>query len=106
MNPFDQARSPRTMAWRKPGQGFDFCFTRKGSHEGTGGTVAHIMAAIAYGKGVIAAEQYHDRINTEKFSSFVREHFASTFKKSANPREKLFLQDGDPSQSSLKARSA
>ena len=76
MNPFDQARASRAMAWRKPGQGFDFSFTGKGSHEGTGGTVAHFMAATAYGKGVIAAEQYHGRINAEKFSSFVREHFA------------------------------
>ena len=37
------------------------------------------MAAIAYGKGVIAAEQYHDRINAESFSSFICEHFASMF---------------------------
>ena len=106
MNSFDQARAPRAMTWRKPGKGFDFGFTGKGSHETTGGTVADFMAAIAYGKGVIAAEQYHGRINVEKFSSFVREHFASMFKKSANPRGKLFLQDGDPSQNSVKARSA
>ena len=106
MNPFDQARAPRAMAWRKPGQGFDFGFTGKGSHEGTGGTVAHFMAAIAYGKGVIAAEQYHGRINAEKFSSFVCEHFAGMFKKSANPRGKLFLQDDYPSQNSVKAGSA
>ena len=106
MNPFDQARAPRAMAWRKAGQGFDFGFTGKGSHEGTGGSVAQSMAAIAYGKGVIAAEQYHGRINAEKFSSFVHDHFASMFKKSANPRGKLFLQDGDPSQNSVKARSA
>ena len=64
------------------------------------------MAAIAYGKGVIAAGKCHGRINAETFSSFVREHFASMFEKSANPRGKLFLQDGDPSQNSMKARSA
>ena len=65
------------------------------------------MAAIAYGKGVIAAEQYHGRIIAEKFSSFVRKHFASMFKKnSANPNGKRLLQDGDPSQNSVKARSA
>ena len=91
MNPFDQARAVRAMAWRKSGQGFDFSFTGKGSHEGTGRTVAHFMTAIAYRKGVIAAEQYHGRINNEKFSSFVCEHFASMFKKSTNPRGKLFL---------------
>ena len=67
------------MAWRKSGQGFDFGFTGKGSNEGTGETVAHSMAAIAYGKGAIAAEQYHGRINAGTFSSFVREHFASIF---------------------------
>ena len=38
---------------------------------------------------------------------FVREHFASMFKKSANPpKGKLFLQDGDPSQNNVKARPA
>ena len=105
-NPFDQARAPRAMIWRKPGQGLDFGFTAKGSHEGTGGSVAHFMAAIAYGKGVIVAEQYFGRINADIFSSFVREHFASMFKKSANPKGKLFLQDGDPSQNSCKARTA
>ena len=75
MNRFEQARAPRAMAWRNPGQGFDFGFTGKGSHEGTGGTVAHFTAAVAYGKGVFAAEQYHGRINAEKCSSSVREHF-------------------------------
>ena len=96
MNPFDQASAPRAMAWRKPAQGLDFGFTGKESHEGTGGNIAHFMAATAYGKGVIAAEQYHVKANIEKFSSFVHEHFVSMFKKSANPRGKLFLQDGDP----------
>ena len=64
------------------------------------------MAAIAYGKGVIAAEQYFGRISADTFSSFVHEYFASMFKKCPNPKEKLFLQDGDPSQNSCKARSA
>ena len=62
MNPFDHARALRAMVWRKPGQGLDLGFTAKGSHEGTGGIVAHFMAAIAYGKEVIAAEQYFGRI--------------------------------------------
>ena len=64
------------------------------------------MAAIAYGKGIIKAEQYQCRINAEKFSSFIHEHFASMFKKSANPRGKLFLQDDEPSQNSVKSRAA
>ena len=106
MNPFDQARAPRAMVWRKPGQGLDFGFAAKGSHEGIGGSVAHFMAAIAYGKGVIAEEQHFGRINADTFSSFIHEHFASMFKKCHNPKEKLFLQDGDPSQNSCKVRSA
>ena len=71
-------------------------FNAKGSHEGTGGSEAHLMAAIAYGKGVIAAEQYFERINADTFSSFVHEHFANMFKKLPNPNRKLFLQDGGP----------
>ena len=94
------------MAWRKPGQGSDFVFTGKGSQESTRKAVIHFIAETAYVKGVIVAEQYHGRINNENFSSFVREHFASIFKKSANPRGELFLQDVDPSQNSVKARPA
>ena len=105
-NPFDQARAPRAMVWRKPEQGLDFGFTAKGSHEGTGASVAHFMAAIAYGKGAIVADQYFKRINADTFSSFVRENFAIMFQKSSNPKGKLFLQDGDPSQNSCKARKA
>ena len=62
MNPLDQAIAPRAMVWRKPGKGLDFGFTLKRSHEGTGGSMAHFMEAIAYGKRVIAAEQYFGRI--------------------------------------------
>ena len=29
MNLFDQARAPRALSWKKPGQGFDFGFTEK-----------------------------------------------------------------------------
>ena len=69
----------------------DFGFIAKGTHEGTSGSVAYFMAAIAYNKGVIGAEKYHGRINTEKFLSCICEHFANMFKKSANPRGNLFL---------------
>ena len=79
-NPFKQARAPKAMAWKRPGQGFHFGFTRKGSQKDTGGTVAQFMTVIAYGKGESGAEQYHGRINAERFSSFVRDYFASMFK--------------------------
>ena len=93
-NPFDQARSPRAMAWRKPGPGLDFGFTAKGSHEGTGRSVTHFMAAVAYGKGVIAAEQYFGRINADTFSSFVREHFAGMLRNALTQKEKCFCKTG------------
>ena len=36
----------------------------------------------------------------------MREHFPDAFKSSANPRGMLFLQDGDPTQNSKKAKAA
>ena len=86
----------------KPGQGLDFGFTTKGSHERTGGSVVHLMTVIAYRKGAIAAEQYFGRINADTFSSFVHEHFVGMFKTCPNPKIKLFLQDGGPLQNSCK----
>ena len=73
------------MAWRRLDQGLDLGFTAKGSYEETGGSVSHFMAAIAYGKGVTAAEV------VELILSFIREHFATMFKKSPTLRGKLFL---------------
>ena len=64
------------------------------------------MRGIGYGKGIIAAEQSHGRINAEKLCSFVPENFIRMFKKGANPRGKFFLQNGNPSENSVKARSA
>ena len=40
------------------------------------------------------------------FAQFVKDHFNETFKKSDNAEGKLFLQDGDPSQNSKKAKDA
>ena len=68
--------------------------------------MAHFMAAITYGKGIIAADQYFGRINADTFYSFVHEHFASMFKICPNQKGKLFLEDGDPLQNSCKPRSA
>ena len=40
-NPSDQARAPKTMAWRRRNEGLKFKCTAEGSHEGTAGKVAH-----------------------------------------------------------------
>ena len=91
MNPYDQGRAPRTMTWRRPSDGLRFQYTAKGSHEGSGGSVAHFIVAIAYGKGVVLAEQYLGSLNGQKFADFVRTHFSELFERSNNPKEKLFL---------------
>ena len=105
MYPLDQARAPRAMAWRKPGQRFYFSLTAKDVMKAQERMLLTLWQQL-HMERVIAAEQYHGRINAEKFSSFAFEHFARMFKKSANPRGKLFCQDGDPSQNSVKTRYA
>ena len=68
--------------------------------------MANFIVAICYEKGVVCCEQYYGNITGELFSDFVREHFPVMFEKSANPKGKLFLQDGDPRQNSKKAKIA
>ena len=62
--------------------------------------------AIAFNRRVILCEQYYGNINGEMFAQFILEHFNDAFEKSANPKQKLFLQDGDPSQNSKKTKVA
>ena len=57
------------------------------------------MVAIAYNKSVVMCEQYEESISDSKFVK----HFPEAFSLIANPHNKLFLQDGDPSQNSAKA---
>ena len=40
------------------------------------------------------------------FTDFIHKHFKEAFEKSNNPKEKLFLQDDDPSKNSKKANNA
>ena len=44
------------------------------------------------------------KAESESVANFEREHFEKTFERSVNPTGKLFLQDGDPSQNSKKAK--
>ena len=62
--------------------------------------VAQFIVAIAYGKGIVCGEQYEGQMTGKLFASFITEKFDRVFANSANPRGKLFLQDGDPSQNS------
>ena len=104
MNPLLEATAPPTMMWRKRSEGLKY--TCKGKKEGSGGRVVHFFVAISYGKGVILCEQYLESLTGELFKEFVKTQFPATFARSCNPTKKLFLQDGDPSQNSKKAKTA
>ena len=94
MNIFNKARASRTMVWKKPGQGLDFRFTPKGSHERTGGSAAHFMAAIACEKGAIAAEQYFGRINADTFSSLFMNTLQACLRYALTQKENCFCKTG------------
>jgi len=104
-NPHDQARSPRSMAWRKRSEGLALNCTSKGKKTGTGGKTAAFMVGIAYDAGVVLCEQYHDRLNGKKFGDLARRHFPGAFE-NFHTDSKVFLQDGCPIQNSAEAKKA
>ena len=87
-------------------EGLKLGCTSKGNKAGTGGKMAHFIVAIACGKGVMLCEQYEERFTGKYYADFVREHFTRAFANSANPRSKVFLQDGNPRQNSVAAKRA
>ena len=50
--------------------------------------------------------QYFGKLNGESFAKIVKKDFPKAFRDSINPKNKLFLQDGNPIQSSKKANRA
>ena len=103
-NPSKSAKTGRTRTWKKRGESLSLDCLAKGKKEGVNGKQAKFMVAIAYDKGVIGCHQYDGKMNGEKFSQIVKDTFPGLFAKSANRqsanRKKVFLQDGDPSQTS------
>ena len=82
--------------------------TRKGKKEGNNGKKVRLFVAIAYRKGVIMCEQFSPDLtfNGPNYRQFVLDKFPLALQRSANPVEKLVLQDGDPVQKSAQARLA
>lgn len=105
-NPRDQAKSRRSMVWRKKSEGLDPLCTAKGKKAGSGGRMAHYMVCISYQKGVMLCEQYTEKLTGQYFAAFIRRHFDEAFTNSVNPEGRLFLQDGDPRQNSKAAKDA
>ena len=105
-NPFAEAVTTKAKIWRKPNEGLSM--TRKGKKEGNNGKKVFMFVAVAYGKGVVMCEQFDPEIkfNGKNYKEFVAKHFPNTLRKSANPRSKVVLQDGDPVQKSAQAHIA
>jgi transposase len=104
-NPLDQARAPKGRIWRKKSEGMDYACTSKGRKTGTGGRVLKLMVAISYNKGVIICKPY-DKLNGPNFAKFIDENFKEMFDKANKTPQRLWIQDGDPSQNSAIARQA
>lgn len=105
-NPCENARRTSKKTYRKENEGCSLYCTAAGSREGDGGKVAKFMVTIAYNKGVTMCEEFKQKLNGESFATFVRNHFPTCFEESPNPDDKVFLQDGDPSQNSAMAMNA
>ena len=104
--PSNHARTDRTRTWKRKGERLRRHCTSKEKKEGVGGKMARFMVAIAYNRGLIKCHHYEGAINAEMCKSFTEEYFSDMFEKSANPKGKLFLQDGDPSQNSKLSKDA
>ena len=104
-NPRDQARAPGARIWRRSDEGLNEHCTSKGKKAGNGGRTAHFFVGMSYRKGVILCEPY-EKLDGQIFADFVTKHFPVAFNKSYHPYSRSFLQDGDPSQNSKKAKVA
>ena len=104
-NPLDQARAPKGRVWRKKSEGLDRGCTAKGRKTGTGGRVLKLMVAISFDKGVILCKPY-EKLDGHFFAKFIDENFDNMFAKANKGPQRLWMQDGDPSQNSAFARAA
>lgn len=103
-NPYATATSCGKKVWRKQTEGLHGDCTAKGSKVGYGGKQAKFFVAISYNRGVILAEQY-EYLSGQTFAMFIRKHFKDVFRKSGK-QSMVWLQDGDPSQNSMKSKVA
>ena len=103
-DPYSEAVAPNSKIWRLDGEGLEI--TRKRKKEGNNGRLVKLFVAIAYQKEVIMCDQWD--INTPflgiHYKVFVKKHFPVAFERSANPKNKLVLQDGCPVQKSSQAQ--
>ena len=103
-NPMEEAKSSGSHGWWKRNEGLSI--TAKGKKEGTGAWTAHFFVGVSYTKGVILCEQYFEKINDPLFANVAKKAFPDALAQSVNPKNKLILQDGGPSQNSKVAQNA
>lgn len=104
-NPLDQARAPKTRVWRKKTEGLQQGCLAKGNKVGSGGKTVKLLVAITHKFGVVCCKPYKE-MNGEFFASFIDDEFEDIYRKARKRNTNLFVQDGDPSQNSSKARAA
>ncbi len=100
--PYDQALAPRGRVWRQRCEGLDQGCTAKGSSCLSGGRRVKLFVAISFEKGVILAKPY-EHLDGPMFADYITDNFPQTFIRSCKSTLR-FLQDGDPSQNSARAR--
>ena len=104
-NPWSGANINRWWVWWQKGEGLKL--TTKGSKDLAGGRRLHVLAAIAYKKGVVLALP-HENMNGTFFAQFIRMHFNIAFGLAGLKQNgwRLFVMDNDPSQRSKRAQKA
>ena len=100
-NLLEEVRHCKSKAWRLRSEGLSR--TDKGKKEGTGGRSASFLVGISYKKGLVMCTQCFGKLYGESFSKTVKKDFTKAFRDSINPKNKLFLQDGDPIQNRKKS---
>ena len=105
LHPQDQARAPGARIWRRKDEGLNLDCTAKAKKSKTGSRLANFFVAISYQKGVILCENY-EHLDGPFFAKFIKKNFVKVFNRSNNPEGNLFVQDGDPSQTSMQAKLA
>lgn len=103
-NPHDQAKAPGSRVFRKRTEGLIRGCTTRGKKEGTGGKYVKLIVAITHGKGILICKPY-EKMDGACFASFIENEFPDMFHR-ADKDTDLFVQDGDPSQNSRKAKDA
>ena len=101
-DPGKAALQPKSRGWRNRGEGL--AITAKGSKALVGGRRLHVLAAVAWGKGIILSEVY-DKMNGDFFAQFIKNNFNLCFGKAAPKTDgkRLFVMDNDSYQTSKKA---